>query len=227
MECSLPIASSSRKSHCEDVVPYWGYEEIGLFFLAVALMAALVRLALRLRLLPSTQLSGSAPTIQVPVLLLLTLALYLVLKLRYHRPVWAAIGWVWPTTPYAVAAVLLGSVLAAGVVAYLRYSRQSPPAVSTVQVIVLGVVLGPFLEESFFRGCLLPVIARTAGKLMAVVTTALLFAAFHAPLTRAQWIWITAAGIAYGWMRLASRSTTAAALMHASYNFALFLFSAS
>ena len=220
----MPIASSSPRSIRENIEPYWGYEEIVLFFMVVALTAALVRLMLRLRLIPATQMSNSAPMVQIPVLLVLLLALYLVLKLRYHRPVWVALGWVWPSRLQALAAVVLGSLLAASVVAYLRYHRQVLSPFSTVPVIVLGVVLGPLVEESFFRGCLLPVIARNAGKLVAVITTALVFAAFHAPLTPAQWAWFTVAGIAYGWMRLASRSTTAAALMHASYNFTLFLF---
>ena len=117
----MPIASLSPRSIRQNIEPYWGYEEIVRFLLVVAFTAALVRLALRLRLIPATQMSNSAPMVQIPVLLVLLLALYLVLKLRYHRPVWIALGWVWPSRLQALAAVVLGPVLAACVVVYLRY----------------------------------------------------------------------------------------------------------
>ena len=37
----------------------------------------------------------------------------------------------------------------------------------------------------------------------------------------AHWVTLTGTGIAYGWMRVASRSTTAPAVMHAAYNLTL------
>ena len=92
-----------------------------------------------------------------------------------------------------------------------------------MEMLVLGFVLGPILEESFFRGCLLPVLAHTTGNLAAVILTALLFALFHQPADLAHWVSFTATGVAYGWIRVASRSTTAAAVMHATYNLAVFL----
>jgi Type II CAAX prenyl endopeptidase Rce1-like len=82
---------------------------------------------------------------------------------------------------------------------------------------------GPILEESVFRGCLLPVLAQTTGNLAAVILTALLFALFHQPANLVHWVSFTATGVAYGWIRVASRSTTAGAFMHATYNLALFL----
>jgi membrane protease YdiL (CAAX protease family) len=70
---------------------------------------------------------------------------------------------------------------------------------------------------------LLPVLAHTVGKSFAVVLTALLFALFHSPANLAQWASFTGTGVAYGWIRVTSRSTTAPALAHAAYNLALFL----
>ena len=58
----------------------------------------------------------------------------------------------------------------------------------------------------------------------AVILTAFLFALFHQPADLAHWVSFTATGLAYGWIRVASGSTTAAALMHATYNFALCFF---
>ena len=44
---------------------------------------------------------------------------------------------------------------------------------------------------------------------LAVILTAFLFALFHQPADLAHWVSFTATGVAYGWIRVASRSTTA------------------
>ena len=92
-----------------------------------------------------------------------------------------------------------------------------------MELLLLGLLLGPILEESFFRGCLLPLLAQTTGNVPAVILTAFLFALFHQPADLAHWVSFTATGVAYGWIRVASRSTAAAAVMHATYNLAVFL----
>jgi membrane protease YdiL (CAAX protease family) len=79
------------------------------------------------------------------------------------------------------------------------------------------------LEESVFRGCLLPVLARTLGNIASVLATGVLFAAFHAPSDIFHWVWFTTTGLAYGWLRVASRTTTAPALMHVVCNLTLLL----
>jgi membrane protease YdiL (CAAX protease family) len=70
---------------------------------------------------------------------------------------------------------------------------------------------------------MLPVLTRTLGNTISVVTIAVLFAAFHAPGDVTHWVWFTATGTAYGSLRLASGTTTAAAFMHATCNLTLFL----
>ena len=89
------------------------------------------------------------------------------------------------------------------------------------QKAILGISLGPILEESLFRGCLLPLLAQTTGRIPAVILTAFLFSVFHEPADMAHWVSFTATGLAYGWIRVVSGSTTAAAVMHATYNFVL------
>jgi len=59
-------------------------------------------------------------------------------------------------------------------------------------------------------------------RVLARRATALLFALLHQPGNLAHWVSLTGTGVAYGWVRVASRSTTAEALMHATYNLALF-----
>jgi len=211
------------RSGLEEEKPYWSYEDIGVFSLVLAALGPILHLFTRFHLLSRSELENPGLGLQFALIVSLILALYLVLKLRHRRPVLRPLGWVWPCTAYVIVAPLLGVLLAAGVSIYLRLRGQSTPTMPLVEIVILGLVLGPILEESFFRGCLLPVLAHTVGKSFAVVLTALLFALFHSPANLAHWASFTGTGVAYGWIRVTSRSTTAPALAHAAYNLALFL----
>lgn len=90
---------------------------------------------------------------------------------------------------------------------------------------VLGVTLGPWFEELFFRGLLQPLLIRTTGVIAGIVLSALPFALLHAP--QYAWSWrhillITLAGSAFGWRRYTTGSTGAAVVMHGAYNLLLF-----
>jgi len=211
------------RSGLEEEKPYWSYEDIGVFSLVLAALGPILHLFTRFHLLSRSELENPGLGLQFALIVSLILALYLVLKLRHRRPVLRPLGWVWPRTAYVIVAPLFGVLLAAGVSVYLRLHGQSTPTMPLVEIVILGSVLGPILEESFFRGCLLPVLAHTVGKSFAVVLTALLFALFHSPANLAHWASFTGTGVAYGWIRVTSRSTTAPALAHAAYNLALFL----
>ena len=211
------------RSGWEEEKPYWSYEDIGVFSLVLAALGPILHLFTRFHLLSRSELENPGLGLQFAMIVSLILVLYLVLKLRHRRPVLRPLGWVWPCTAYVIVAPLLGVLLAAGVSVYLRLHGQSTPTMPLVEIVILGLVLGPILEESFFRGCLLPVLAHTVGKSFAVVLTALLFALFHSPANLAHWASFTGTGVAYGWIRVTSRSTTAPALAHAAYNLALFL----
>ena len=114
-------------------------------------------------------------------------------------------------------------MLASGVALYLRLRHQNTQPMAVMELLFLGLLLGPILEESLFRGCLLPLLARTTGCGIAVILTAILFALFHQPANLAHWVSFIVTGVAYGWIRVASRSTAAAAVMHATYNLTVFL----
>lgn len=210
-----------------DPEPYWGYEDIGVFFLLLVSLSPILRLLARFHLLSRPATTNPGAGLQFAVVVFLSIGLYSVLRLRHRQPVLKPLGWVVPETIHIVAALILGPSFAAWIALYLRLRNQSTSPIPIVELLVLGVVLGPILEESLFRGCLLPVLAQTAGTKPAVIITAVLFALFHGPANLAHWVSFTSTGLAYGWMRVASRSTTAPALMHAAYNFALFLFAAS
>ncbi len=216
-------AQSAFRDDRGSLKPYWGYEDIGTFFVFLVLLTPIFRLLMRFHLLLRSELTNPSAGLQFALVTFLSLALYLVLKLRHHQAVLRPLGWVLPSPAYTVAALLLGISFASGVALYLRLRNQSMPPVPVLELVVLGLVLGPILEESLFRGCLLPLLAQTAGNVVAVIITALLFALFHGPDNLAHWVSFTATGAAYGWLRVASRSTTAAALMHAIYNLTLFL----
>jgi membrane protease YdiL (CAAX protease family) len=203
--------------------PYWNYEDVGIFSFVLVLLASLVRLALRAHFLSPSQLVTSNLGVQGSIIILLTIALYVILKWRHHQPVVRPLGWIVPNALQTALALAAGIAFALGTAFFTHLRRQVMPTIPVIDFLVLGLVLGPILEESLFRGCLLPLLARTFGSVSGVIATALLFAVFHGPTDLAHWFWFTATGAAYGWVRSASQTTTAAAFMHATYNLTLFL----
>jgi len=202
---------------------YWTYEDIGAFLFVAVALDAVVHLAVRLHLLASSQLLAPSPALEALITAFLTAALYVILKLHYRKPVVAPLGWLLPSRFYTAISIL-GGVAAALAITYLtRWRGHVMPAIAAKDFFVLGLFLGPILEESVFRGCMLPVLTRTLGNAISIVAIAVLFAAFHAPGDVTHWIWFTTTGAAYGSLRLASGTTTAAAFMHATCNLTLFL----
>ena len=203
--------------------PYWNYEDIGVFFFVLVFLAAVVRLGVRIHVLRPSELATPGLALQSFIIIFLSASLHLTLKWRYHRAVIAPLGWVAPSVFYATLASV-GGIAAAVSMAFLAHLRhQVMPTIPATDFLILGLLLGPILEESVFRGCLLPVVARTFGGAFAVLATAVLFAAFHGPSDLTHWIWFSATGVAYGSLRLASQTTTAPAFMHATCNLTLFL----
>jgi membrane protease YdiL (CAAX protease family) len=207
--------------------PFGGYEDIGVFFLLSVSLNLILRLLVRLHFLSQSTLIDPSVGLQSAVVVFLGAGLYFVLRFRYRQPVLKPLGWVVPQMAYIVTALIVGPSMATGIVLYLRVRHQITATVPIGEVLVVGFVLGPLLEESLFRGCVLPILARTTGTTPAVIITSVVFALFHGPTNLAHFVSFTATGIAYGWMRVASRSTTAPALMHATYNLSLFLFTSS
>jgi membrane protease YdiL (CAAX protease family) len=198
--------------------PFWGYEDIGAFLLVPVLLGLILRLLVRLHFLSRFAIINPSTGLQSAVVALLGAGLYFILRLRYRQPVLKPLGWVVPKMPHIVAALIVGPLFATGIALYLRLRNQIPPSIPIRELLILGLVFGPILEESLFRGCLLPVLAQSTGTIPAVTITAVIFAISHGPTNLVHCLVFTATGIAYGWLRLASRSTTAPALMHAAYN---------
>jgi membrane protease YdiL (CAAX protease family) len=217
------VRTRCRHGECnlDATKPYWGYEDLGVFCLLLVTLGPILRLLERTHLL-----AQSAPLVQPGVILFLVAGLYAVLRLRHHQPVLRPLGWVLPRPIYLGIAFVLGPCVALAVT--ICSGDQNHVAIlRSFEFFITGAVLAPILEESLFRGCLLPVLRQSFGSIPAVAITAVLFALFHGPSDLAHWASFTASGFAYGWLRLASRSTTAAALMHATYNLTLIIVATS
>ena len=200
----------------------WDYTDICVFLICVVALGAFLQLAIPLHILPPHALRQPAALLQAIVLVWVILALYVTLKIRRGGAIWRALGWTLPSHRYLLGAMFAG-VLWGRVVSLVAQSAS--PALSrhiSWPLFALAVTLGPVAEESFFRGCLLPLVARTSGVPAAVILTALVFALFHQPPTLLQCACFAVSGILYGGLRAVSGSTTSAALMHCAYNLSLF-----
>ena len=201
--------------------PYWGYEDVGLLFLMLAVFNLLSRVAVRIGwCLPQT-LADPPLWLQALVPAALLVGLYAILRSRYRRTVWSALGWVTPHMSHATLAAATGFGLAAVLFAAERYGVHAVSPDRPWQFWLMATTLGPIVEESVLRGFLLPLLSRTLGNCCAVLAVALLFAMLHGPGTPNQWCWFTLCGAAYGVLRLRSGTTSAPAIMHATYNLVL------
>lgn len=141
--------------------PYWNYEDLGVFFFVLTLLNVAVRLAVRAHLLRLTELV-SPSRLQSCLIIFLGIALYVILKWRYRRPVLAPLGWRKPNRFFSIS--ILGGLIAALGITYLAHLQgHAMPTIPAKAFIVLGLLLGPILEESVFRGGLLPVLSRSVG----------------------------------------------------------------
>jgi membrane protease YdiL (CAAX protease family) len=140
---------------------------------------------------------------------------YATLKWRHHQPVITRLGWLLPKRFYTAVSSISGICAALCIIHFVHLGTLRKPAIPAVDFFVLGSFYGPLLEKSVFRGLLLQVFTRRLGNVLSVIAAAVLFAPFHGPDVT-HWVWFTTTRLGYGWLRLASRTTTAAAFMHAA-----------
>ncbi len=188
------------------------YADIGFFFVFVFFLAMMFRIGVHLHVLSQTRLDNPTLPFQITISLSLIGSLYAIIRLRHGRHVWTLLGWVWPGRIYLVAALVGGIGLGIGVDII---AHATTPTSHLIHI-----------EESLFRGCFLPVVARTTGPTIGIAATAALFATLHPISSFVQWLCFLATGTAFGWIRVKSGSTAASTLMHAIYNATLFLYQA-
>lgn len=140
------------------------------------------------------------------------------------------VGWVSPRQGFWLYSVLAGIACSAVVWWIARFFHESLGGVPPAHRVLLASVSGPMLEEILFRGFLFwlvfALLSRVGiSKASALSATVLLiafgFAVAHVDRAGIRLYATVLTGIAYGWMRVQSGSTAAAALMHAVYNFVL------
>src|SRR5712664_2239009 len=196
------------------------YADIGFF---VVFLAMMFRIGVHLHVLSQTRLDNPTLPFQLTISLFLIGSLYAIIRLRHGHQVWTLLGWVWPGRIHLVAALLGGIGLGIGVDIIAHATTPTTHVIHLWNLILIDGLFGPIIEESFFRGCLLPVVARATGPTIGIAATAVLFATLHPISTLVQWLCVLVTGTAFGWSRVRSGSTAAATLMHAIYNATLFL----
>jgi hypothetical protein len=219
--------------------PFWDYLDALLFALAFA--PALIAGGLLARAFfggLSLHGSGKAPELLAAQFLAYGFwftVLYGLLRVRYGRPFWVALGWVRFRERFVERlAIGVAVALTVAVLGGLLHTpdldspmkRLLSDRLSLVLVGVAAATAGPVCEELAFRGFFQPLLVRSMGPAPGIVLTALPFAVLHGP--EYAWSWrhillVTIAGSAFGWMRHRTGSTAAAAVMHAGYNATFFL----
>ncbi len=180
------------------------YADIGFFFVFVFFLAMMFRIGVHLHVLSQTRLDNPTLPFQITISLSLIGSLYAIIRLRHGGGVWKLLGWIWPSRIHLVAALLGGIGLGIGVDIIAHATTSTTHVIHFWNLILLDALLGPIIEESFFRGCLLPVVARTTGPTIGIAATAALFATLHPISTLVQWLCFLVTGIAFGWIRVNS-----------------------
>jgi hypothetical protein len=234
----IPAAAAPASQPQPDGDAFWSYQDLA-FFVSFAFLSAVVS-TLLVAALHLQSLVARLLLLQMFLYVFVIASLFLIFRLRYGGPFWRALGFRYPDKRAWLCA-FVGPALAifVGIVGALLRAPQielpfqdflkSPMTMAALGVLV--VLLGPFCEELVFRGFLMPLLVRSLSALPGIVLAAALFGCMHGP--EYHWSWrhvllIGLAGVAFGYARYAARSTTAAALMHATFNltqFAAFLFS--
>ena len=199
------------------------YADIGFFFVFAFFLAMMFRIGVHLHVLGQTRLDNPTLPFRITISLSLIGSLYAIIRLRHGRGVWKLLGWSWPGRIHLVAALLGGIGLGIVVDIIAHAATPTTQMIHFWNLILLDALLGPIIEESLFRGCLFPVIARTTGPTISIAATAVLFATLHPISTFVQWLCFVTTGTTFGWIRVKSGSTAASTLMHAIYNVTLFL----
>ncbi|MBU4198814.1 MAG: CPBP family intramembrane metalloprotease [Verrucomicrobia bacterium] len=83
-------------------------------------------------------------------------------------------------------------------------------------LIILAIVIAPLVEEALFRGVALPLLARTAGVLPAMVLTAACFALIHFHVPSIAPLFVLAMGFAAAY--IITKSLWVPVVMHALFN---------
>jgi hypothetical protein len=149
-------------------------------------------------------------------------------KSKFHRTLWQAIRWNWPSHrwPVMVGIGFLTMLSLQGLERLLPLPKNSPfdqffdRPLDAYAFAFLAIAFAPFMEELFFRGFLYPVLARRVGVGVAIFLTASIFAFIHVFEYKA-WgpvLIIFLVGLVLTAVRAKTKSVGASFIVHAIYN---------
>ena len=165
--------------------------------------------------------------------------LYVVVRGRSAAPFWQTMGWRGFRNMASSVSVMLryvfGGFALAVVVGWLGnfVGRESGIPMeelfrsrqSVLMLMALGILVAPLVEETIFRGCIFPVIARKFGITTGIVATGALFGLAHAQQLGGAWGQIgllICVGIILTYVRARAGTVAASYFVHLGYNTILF-----
>ena len=167
------------------------------------------------------------------------LFLYVVVRGRSDAPFWQTMGWRGFRNIASSGSVVLryvfGGFALAVVVGWLGnfVGRESGIPMeelfrsrqSVLMLMALGILVAPLVEETIFRGCIYPVIARRFGITAGIIATGALFGLAHAQQLGGAWGQIgllICVGIVLTYVRARAGTVAASYFVHLGYNTILF-----
>lgn len=234
-----PESDSYVVSPAPESKPTWGYNDLLIFVFMTTVFVGLGQLLMSY-ILRALHMNTKDPLIIfVPAQLLLYGVafgvLFAILKLEYGRTFWSSLAWneFGASTAFMIFLGLVLAFINGAASILLRTPELDTPIkhlfdkrLTAIEFCVLATTLGPLCEELVFRGFIQPVIVRSVGPAAGIFITALLFGSLHLSQNGFAWqsgLLITAAGVAFGWVRHLTDSTRASTLMHMGYNLTFFL----
>jgi len=165
--------------------------------------------------------------------------LYAVVRGRSAAPFWQTMGWRgfrnMASSTSVVLRYVFGGFALAVVVGWLGnfVGRESGIPMeelfrsrqSVLMLMALGILVAPLVEETIFRGCIYPVIARKFGITTGIVATGALFGLAHAQQLGGAWGQIgllICVGIILTYVRARAGTVAASYFVHLGYNTILF-----
>ena len=219
--------------------PFWTYRDVlVLGSLAVPLLAISIGLVGGVTWAVGWKPAAKAAPLLISQFIFYSLwlaFLYAWFKVRYGRPFWRSLAWAAPQHGLFGSFVwgIFTAVFVITFGALLGPPQTEMPLVdllrdrsSLIWMGVFAITLGPLWEELAFRGFLLPLLMRSLRAIPGILLTAMIFAGMHGPEYAWSWkhlVLVSAAGVAFGWMRYRSGSTAMATVMHSGYNLVFFL----
>jgi len=165
--------------------------------------------------------------------------LYGIIRSRGTMNFWPAVGWrplggTMARSALVMRYVFLGILLAFAVGYVSRFLDQDlnlpmeglfRNRQSALLLMALGILVAPIVEETVFRGCIYPVLARKFGVGLGVAATGILFGLAHAPQLWpgiGQIALLMGVGTTLTYIRARAGTVTASYLVHLGYNTVLF-----